>query len=515
MNKIRCRHLLPVIAGAATALGGVAQAETYIVRSADSSLSDIRHFGGALIPEINDYAPHAVDGLDPTVVGNWPLMHWTQGTWDPADPTTPPVRGGHDIAIGGSVTIEDGDVTAAVLEQLEELRYGTFQSYNFVDDYGTVTDLVVNGLVWTWDPDAGTLLHQTAAEAGQDLAVCVPAAGGNFGGSTGTALSGQCNSLLRGAVNNATGTSVWGWDGVAGPTYIIKDIQNAPYHSGTSLTLDIGGHAAVTWDLSGFTAGIGGTVIAHVTNALFASDTNNATGIAATFTLEVALVEGVDDTFQVRENSTANPLDVLENDLGLTAPVTITVTAGPDAGGTVDFDDVDEQLVYTPALNYAGEESFTYEATGSGAGEVVSADVTVTVMPNDVPAIGDGNLEATAGHASAPLALALTLGDGERGEHSLTVTTQAAQGLCAISGDSVVYTPNADASGADSCVLTFADVDGDTATGTISITVAAAPADDDDDDESGQVLGGGKGGMSPVALGLLGLMALLGRRRRT
>ncbi len=63
------------------------------------------------------------------------------------------------------------------------------------------------------------------------------------------------------------------------------------------------------------------------------------------------------------------------------------------------------------------------------------------------------------------------------------VTTNGNDGSCAVTpGDAtgtVVYTPDASYTGADSCVLTLTDLDGDTDTATISVTVNPFGANDD------------------------------------
>ena len=73
-------------------------------------------------------------------------------------------------------------------------------------------------------------------------------------------------------------------------------------------------------------------------------------------------------------------------------------------------------------------------------------------------------------------ALTFTAGNGSVAQHTLVVSTQAANGTCALSGTSLTYTPNAGYTGADSCVVTITDENGagQSATGTFTITVNAA-----------------------------------------
>ncbi len=93
------------------------------------------------------------------------------------------------------------------------------------------------------------------------------------------------------------------------------------------------------------------------------------------------------------------------------------------------------------------------------------------------------------------------------------MTTDGTNGSCTLSAadatGTLTYTPNAGYTGADSCILSLTDGDGDdpadTDTATIDITVNAA------DDIT---LPGGSSSMDLWSLSLLGSLPLLMRRRR-
>ena len=151
------------------------------------------------------------------------------------------------------------------------------------------------------------------------------------------------------------------WDGIAGEEYILTDTApggGTPWHPSTGLQLDIGSHAAVVWDLDDFEDGVGGTIRAYVSNAMFNSGTNNATGGSAIYTLNLVLATANDDAFEVERNSLNNALDVLDNDTGFAELVEVVITAEPDQGGTATVNG-DNTVTYTPALNFTGVESFT------------------------------------------------------------------------------------------------------------------------------------------------------------
>jgi hypothetical protein len=108
---------------------------------------------------------------------------------------------------------------------------------------------------------------------------------------------------------------------------------------------------------------------------------------------------------------------------------------------------------------------------------------TFTVAADALPTIADDVIETFENTASAAFDPTITLGDGTDVQHTLAVTTDGTNGSCVVTpGDAtgtVVYTPNAAFTGADSCVLTITDTDSDTDTATLSITVNPLGANPD------------------------------------
>jgi PKD repeat protein len=87
-----------------------------------------------------------------------------------------------------------------------------------------------------------------------------------------------------------------------------------------------------------------------------------------------------DDAFAVYQNTIDNALDVLANDTDPDAGDTMTITAvsAPNHGGAVVINAAKDGLIYTPASEFAGTETFTY--TIEDASEATDqASVTVTV----------------------------------------------------------------------------------------------------------------------------------------
>jgi len=195
------------------------------------------------------------------------------------------------------------------------------------------------------------------------------------------------------------------------------------------------------------------------------------------------------------------------NNLG-NAPSVITATQGTNGATTVSGNVVS----YTPAATFfSGTDTFDYTITDGDPGTPESDTGTVTVnIPNVTPAVAGGAITISQNTTSAPRALTITLGNGSLAQHTVAVSTQAANGNCALTGTSLTYTPNAGHVGTDSCVVTVTDGDGDPANATFTITINAA----------GGGGGGGGGGLLPGgsafdawSLALLGALPLLARRR--
>ncbi len=97
-------------------------------------------------------------------------------------------------------------------------------------------------------------------------------------------------------------------------------------------------------------------------------------------------VNALDDTFAVLENSGANNLTVLTNDLLITGTtLTVTAVTQPASGGSVAIANGGGSVTFTPAAGFSGTTQFTYTAS-NGLGNSDTATVTVNVgAVNDPP----------------------------------------------------------------------------------------------------------------------------------
>ena len=193
------------------------------------------------------------------------------------------------------------------------------------------------------------------------------------------------------------------------------------------------------------------------------------------------------------------------------APATVTVTDPAKGSASVSGTTV----TYTPdATFFAGTDTFDYTITDAD-GETATATVTVTIADATPALAAITGLTTTAGTATPPRALNVTLGNGSLAQHTFTVTTQGAGGSCAVNsaGTAVTYTPNAGFTGADSCVITVADGNGTTATGNVGVVVNAAQGGGGGGGAS-NVLPGGNGALDIWSLALLGSAGVWIRRKR-
>ena len=157
------------------------------------------------------------------------------------------------------------------------------------------------------------------------------------------------------------------------------------------------------------------------------------------------VLSAVNDSKTATEDSVGNVLSVMTNDLvpaGQTA--TISSIGSTSAGGIVSIAPGGTTLLYTPAANFFGVETFTYTILSS-ANATSQATVTVQVDEvNDPPSRTAGSLsDLVVPNGSGPMSLGLTTlayspGPNESGQ-SLTYTVSAvppaARGTIVRSGD--------------------------------------------------------------------------------
>ncbi|WP_445752749.1 collagen-binding domain-containing protein [Polaribacter sp.] len=215
---------------------------------------------------------------------------------------------------------------------------------------------------------------------------------------------------------------------------------------------------------------------------------NNSCFEERTFTLTVNdLPTAVNDTATVNEDSGANTINVLTNDsFGGDGPNvgSIAVPSASSAnGGTVSVNDngtpndpTDDTILYTPAANFNGTDTFDYTITDSN-GDTSTATVTVTVNPT-VDVVDD----VASTNENTPVVINVIANDNDVPSiGTIVINTPPSNGIVVITDpnntpnnpndDVVTYTPNPNYSGPDSFEYTVCDANNICDTAVVNITV--------------------------------------------
>lgn len=184
------------------------------------------------------------------------------------------------------------------------------------------------------------------------------------------------------------------------------------------------------------------------------------------------------DAFTLTEDSSQQTLTVLANDTLGTEGGTLVISSvtSPSQGGVVQLATDNLSLLYTPAADFFGDESFTY-TLGDGNGGVSVGQVTVTLTPeNDPPQANADTLEAVKNIADQVLdPLSNDSIAPDTGE-SLTITavgTPDQGGTVAIASDGVtlLYTPATDFDAQETFTYTISDGSAETSQATVTVNV--------------------------------------------
>lgn len=149
--------------------------------------------------------------------------------------------------------------------------------------------------------------------------------------------------------------------------------------------------------------------------------------------------------------------------------VTYAVVSGPSHGtlGAVNGN----QIVYTPAADYSGPDSFTFKAN-DGALDGNPATVTLTVTPVNDPPVASNVSAQTSFGVGVAVTLSATDPDGD----ALTYVVVAPPQNGALSGTApnLTYTPNAGFTGSDSFSYKAQDAGAESAVAVATVNVVAS-----------------------------------------
>ncbi|WP_276371304.1 Ig-like domain-containing protein [Chryseolinea sp. H1M3-3] len=182
----------------------------------------------------------------------------------------------------------------------------------------------------------------------------------------------------------------------------------------------------------------------------------------------------------------------------------VVVVSGP-SNGSVVVQSPTGIVLYSPAKDFTGDDSFTYSVKDLAGATSAATTVTVTVTPvNDAPVAVDD--EATTDKNSGVDISILSNDydvDSDVVATSVTITSNPAQGIVTYNASTGVasFTPDNDFDGNDSFTYTIRDSDGLTSLpATVSISVAMAPNLAPDAVDDGPVV---NTSLSPITIDVL------------
>ena len=179
----------------------------------------------------------------------------------------------------------------------------------------------------------------------------------------------------------------------------------------------------------------------------------------------------------IQEDSGTTSFDVLANTAAVQTdadPSTLTLTGTLIYSGTGSVSVTNNAISYTPAENFTGDETITFEVS-DGDNFIDAAVLTVTVTNvNDPPTAAADLFTVSEDSSNNSLSALLNDSDIDPGSTTLTllsISSSPSNGTASISGNNVVYTPDPDFTGTDTVSYVVRDQYSANATGTITISV--------------------------------------------
>jgi uncharacterized protein YkwD len=217
---------------------------------------------------------------------------------------------------------------------------------------------------------------------------------------------------------------------------------------------------------------------------------------AGVFTVTVTVTDGDGDAGSatttmtiVRPNRAPTASDsTVTTQVGV--PVAVTLQGADPDGDALTYEVLSQPahgtlsgiapaLTYTPAADYAGPDSFTFEVSdGERRSNTATVSITVERPPpvNHAPTASDSSVATTAG-VSVEVPLQASDPDGDALTYTLVAGPE--HGLLSGVAPALSYTPAAGYTGADSFTFKVSDGELESGVATVSITVAPATPEND------------------------------------
>ncbi len=179
----------------------------------------------------------------------------------------------------------------------------------------------------------------------------------------------------------------------------------------------------------------------------------------ASVTITIAAVNdgpvAFDDTASTEEDEAVS-ISVLSNDADVDDINLFLAEVSPAQNGRIfiRISISGQQVVYSPSLNFAGTDSFTYRVSDGSLSDTASVTVTVNTV-NDAPVAIDDRASTKEDEA---VSISVLSNDTDVDSRlSLTAVSPAQNGRSSISGRQVVYSPSLNFAGTDSFTYRISD----------------------------------------------------------
>ena len=401
--------------------------------------------------------------------------------------------------------------TAPVLTYMPAANYYGSDSFTFKVSDGTVVSNIATVTITVAAVNDAPVTEDITAQTDEDTPVAIKLVASDVDGNefTFSIVTQPAHGALSGTAPAFTYTPALNYNGTDSFTYKASDgelesepatvtitvaaVNDAPVANNMNVTTAEDTAKAITLDASDVDGdSLTATIVAQPTHG-----TVSLSGLVATYT-PTANYNGTDSfTYKVNDSTVdsniatvsitvaaVNDAPVAENasvETDEDTPVEIELVASDVDGDELTFTVVTQPahgtlsgtapaLTYTPALNYNGEDSFTFKANDSTVdSNIATVSITIATV-NDAPVAKNVTAE-TEEDTSVEIELVASDVDGD--ELTFAVVTQPAHGTLSGTAPALTYAPEANFNGTDSFTFKANDGTVDSNEATVSITVAA------------------------------------------